>query len=457
MGSYETALEALARWGAAVRSVDLSQGHARARDAVFDTLACMVSGQNAESPRKALAALERWGQGRATVVGHDKVLPAPYAAIVNAASGHSEDWDDHELPGQTHPSVVLVPALLALGEERGASGRAVLDAYLVGLEAIIRIGECCGIPLYRQGWHATSTIGALGAATACARLLNLDQAAFGHALGLSVSMASGFINQFGTVTKHLHAGLAAQAGIMAACFAQAGADASADGLDGLFSMLTRMAGPEARGFAGFAERLGNPLAMLEHGVVVKRYPSCACTQRIMDGVESLRAEHRFSVDDIVSVVARFPAEYMAVLQYDTPANVAQARFCLQYCVAALLVDGTLTPAHFTPEALVRSDLAAVMPKIAKRELCGADNPTFSDLGLADEIVEVVLKDGRALRIVVRYPVGAPARPMSAEQLQAKARMCFDDKLSREVQDQVFVACRGLGGLDDVGDLVRLVA
>jgi 2-methylcitrate dehydratase PrpD len=451
------ALESFADWASSVSSDDLKAGYERAGHAILDTLACMVSGQGSDSTAMALTAVGGWGQGDATVVGHDCQLPAPFAAVVNAASAHCQDWDDHELPGQTHPSAVLVPAVLALGEERGLSGVAVLDAYVVGLEAIIRIGEACGISLYSRGWHATSTIGAIGAAAACARLLGLDSQATAHALGLSISMASGFINQFGTTAKHLHCGLAAKAGIMAAGFAQAGFDASHDGFDGTFSLLTRMAGEDAPGFSAFDAKLGKPLAIIEHGVVVKRYPSCGCTQRIMDGVEDLRAEHGFTAGDVVSIIGRLPAEYMAVLQYERPQNAAQARFCMEYCVAAQLLDGALSPEHFTPESLLRTDLASMMPHITKAELCEADGPTYSAVGLADEIVEIALTDGRNLRLVVRDPVGSPSRPLSQEAFEAKARRCFSGTLQEPDQDAVIALCGDLAHCDQVGKLMRFVA
>ena len=213
-------------------------------------------------------------------------------------------------------------------------------------------------------------------------------------------------------------------------------------------MMTR------RDFGGFAGKLGNPLAIIEHGVVVKRYPSCGCTQRIMDGVEDLRTEYGFTADDVVSVTGRLPAEYMAVLQYERPENAAQARFCVEYCVAAQLVDGALSPVHFLPDSLRREDLVAMMPRITKAELCQADGPTYSAVGLADEIVEIVLKDRRALRIVVRDPVGAPTRPMSPAAFEAKARLCFSGALQDTDQDAVIALCGDLMRCDQIGELMR---
>jgi len=382
--------------------------------------------------------------------------PAPCAAVVNAASAHCQDWDDHEVIAQTHPSIVLVPAILALAEERQKTGRDLLEAYLVGFEAIVRIGQGCALSLYERGWHATSAIGAVGAAAACARLIGLDQERFAHALGIAVSMASGFTGQFGTATKHLHPGLAAQAGIMAACYAESGFDASHEGVDGRLSLATRLA-DVGEGFEAFAASLGKPLAMLEFGVVVKRYPSCGCTHRIMDGLETLQMEHGFGPEDVASIVGKLPGVYGEILRYPDPQNANEARFSLQYCLASLMIDGDVTPAQFRPEAIIRSDVRALMARVSQAVLTDADTPSYAPSGLADEIVEVTLGDGRALRAVVRDAVGSPARPLSPEDFAAKVAACCEGRLDIVAQKDLIEACARLENLSDIRDLTRLVS
>src|SRR5690606_852739 len=138
----------------------------------------------------------------------------PWAALVNGAAAHALDFDDNFDPAKAHASAVLVPAILALAEGRAGeppiSGFAMLDAYIVGLQIMGRTGQ--GVNPYHRdrGWHATATLGAIGAAAACARLLRLSAGQAAHALSLATSMASGSMAQFGTMAKPLHAGLAAK-------------------------------------------------------------------------------------------------------------------------------------------------------------------------------------------------------------------------------------------------------
>ena len=141
------------------------------------------------------------------------------------------DFDDYDLASVSHPSAVLVPALIALGEERCASGSEILDAYIVGLEVIARVGMAVNMSHYALGWHATATIGAIGAAAACARIMNLNAEEIANAISLATSMASGYKSQFGTMAKPVHAGLAAKSGVIAAAMGAAGITASSDTLD----------------------------------------------------------------------------------------------------------------------------------------------------------------------------------------------------------------------------------
>src|SRR5690606_18663480 len=161
-------------------------------------------------------------------IGRPDGLSPPWAALANGTAAHALDFDDNFDPAKAHASAVLIPAILALAEERPAPGFAVLDAYIVGLQIMGRVGQ--GInPFHRnRGWHATATVGAIGAAAACARLLALSSAQATHALSLATSMAAGSMAQFGTMAKPLHAGLAAKSGVIAASLAQAGLDAGAE-------------------------------------------------------------------------------------------------------------------------------------------------------------------------------------------------------------------------------------
>ena len=143
---------------------DLALG--RARTAFLDTIGCMLLGAPSDPARIAREAIATWGLGNAVIAGTLLTTPAPWAALVNGTAAHAFDLDDYEDPGNTHPSAVLVPALLAQAADRQIDGAALLDAYIVGLEVIMRIREAVNYSHYNIGWHSTRTLGTIGAAAA---------------------------------------------------------------------------------------------------------------------------------------------------------------------------------------------------------------------------------------------------------------------------------------------------
>jgi 2-methylcitrate dehydratase PrpD len=180
----------------------------RARRAFLDTLGVSLAGTREDASRiVAEMVREEAGSPEATVFGRAFPAPAPAAALANGTSAHALDYDDVSASMRGHPSVPLVPAVLALGEKLRASGRDVLEACVIGFEAECKLGRAIGEPHYALGWHATSTFGTVGAAAACARLLHLDADRTAAALGIAASLASGIQANFGTMTKPLHAGL----------------------------------------------------------------------------------------------------------------------------------------------------------------------------------------------------------------------------------------------------------
>ncbi len=168
------ALETFSAWIAVAPRDHGPTAAGRARLAVLDSLGCMLVGAGDPVAKSVRRTVAHWGEGACTLVGTDRHAPAPWAALANGTAAHALDFDDYEDPGATHASAVLVPALFALGEERQASGRDLLDAYIVGLEVIVRLGAAVNLSHYHRGWHATATLGAIGAAAASARLLKLD-------------------------------------------------------------------------------------------------------------------------------------------------------------------------------------------------------------------------------------------------------------------------------------------
>ncbi len=220
---------ALAEYVVKTTYADLPQeAVTRVKRAVLDTLGVMVAGSAEECAAIAAEIVaSEGGKPVATVIGRGFSAPARSAALVNGVSAHALDYDDVTTSMRGHPSPPLLPAVLAVGEEVNASGRDLITAYLAGFEVQCKVGRGLGQSHYPHGWHATSTLGTLGAAVAAAKLYGLDVEHLQMALGIAASLSSGSRQNFGTMTKPLHPGAAAQSGVMAAQLAARGYTADA--------------------------------------------------------------------------------------------------------------------------------------------------------------------------------------------------------------------------------------
>src|SRR4051794_34675416 len=203
--------------------------HALARQCVLDYYGVALAG--ADDPLVAILLdelTEAGGALQASLIGHAQRLPALSAALVNGAIGHALDYDDVNLAMPGHPSVAILPGLMALAEQRNSTGREVVAAFVAGYETACRIGMALRPGHYDRGFHATGTVGAFGAAAACAHLLGLDTEAMARALGIAGTQAAGLKSQFGTMCKPFHAGKASQSGLLAARLAARGFSSRGD-------------------------------------------------------------------------------------------------------------------------------------------------------------------------------------------------------------------------------------
>jgi 2-methylcitrate dehydratase PrpD len=400
-----------------------------ALNAFIDTIGVAIPGTAEPVTRKVLAAVANWDEGSCTAIGFARKLAAPWAALVNGTAAHALDFDDNFDPPKAHASAVLVPAILALAEQEGASGAACIDAYVTGLQIMGRVGQGVNPAHRNRGWHATSTTGAIGAAAACARLLGLEQREAAFALSIATSMAGGFMSQFGTMTKPLHAGLAAKSGVMAASLARAGIDAGLDTLDGPNGMNRLMVGPdldELRANLTHIEHgqrlrfetanVGEPLLLLSSGLKVKRFPNCGSAHRAMDGLLALREQHGFAVNDIAEVRVSAPASHLANLMYENPSTPAQAKFSLEYALAMIAIHGRCTLGDFSGKAVAAPEARAFFSKVGRI-------PVDKGEGEFPTRVEVTLNDGSTHRIDVEMPVGSLAAPLSQRQYATKFDEC----------------------------------
>lgn len=427
-------LAEIADWATSVPADDWSsEARQTAMFAVIDTIACMIAGAGDPVVEKLTKLLNTWGDGPATLIGQSGTLAVPWAAMVNGAAAHALDFDDNFDPAKAHASAVLVPALLALAEQEQRSTDDVLDAYIVGLQVMGHVGQAVN-PFHRsRGWHATATLGAIGAAAGAARLLRLDADQTAHAISMSTSRAGGFMSQFGTDTKPLHAGFAASGGVQSALMAQVGLTAGAHTLDGPTSLRTLMVGADvedrAADMRGKAEhgqsvsfvpdRIAAPLHIEAYGLKIKRFPNCGSVHRALDGLLALREAHQFTAETVDHILVRAPAAHLRNLMYEDPQTPAEAKFSLEYNLAIGLLRGRVGLADFEMTAINAPDARALLSKISKDyvEELESEFPTQ---------VHVHMVSGTHYQTSIEMPVGSKLAPLSRTQLFAKFDDCVDN-------------------------------
>ena len=433
--------------------------HAAVRQYI-DIMGVTILGSVNEVTLKVFATVSTWGDGPCTVIGQAQTLSAPWAALVNGTAAHAQDLDDNFDPAKAHATAVLVPAILALAEQEGATGQQCIDAYICGLQIMGRVGQGVN-PVHRnRGWHATATVGAVGAAAACARLLKLNAEQAGYALSLSTSMAAGFMSQFGTMAKPIHAGLAAKSGVVAASMARQGITAGRDTLDGVTGMNRLMVGPDYEALRDAitspehgqnlrfeTTHIGEPLMITEHGLKVKRFPNCASAHRSMDALLMLKDEHGFTVDDVKEIVVHAPKTHLNNLMHHNPQDPMQAKFSMQYGLSVALSTGNCTLNDFTPAAILRSEIQALYPIITL-------DPVDKSEGAFPTQVEVYLHNGTHLTKSLAMPLGSKAAPFTDAQYHQKFDGCTDGLLTREEQTSVYNAVGGLRDLKNLGTLLH---
>lgn len=393
----------------------------QARLCFVDTLACMYSGADEPVTRRSADAMVRSGAtGTSRTVVQDIVLSAPAAALVNGTAAHAQDFDDYEVPASTHPSAPIVPALLAINDLEPKSIHNMLDAYLVGYETIVRMGQALGgYEHYLAGWHATSTVGSFGATAAAAKLLNLPSEKFAVALGMTCSMAAGLKAQFGTDAKPLHAGFAARTGVEATMLADAGINANPASMEAEYGFLERYGGASAKG--GIEIGLG-PCAMDSDPVLRKPWPSCAYTHRIIEATLAHAQRPGFDASSITGGIVRIPEPYFRVSPFLDPQTSTEARFSILYCAATVLVDGFLTPASFHSEALTRQPVRDLMKQI---QIDAHDVPHSIDDMAPDypDTITLAFAGGGEHSITIAHVKGGPDNPLSDDDVCEKFSSC----------------------------------
>src|SRR5204863_7423989 len=303
-----------------------------ARQCVLDYYGVALAGADDPLATILLDELaEAGGAPQASIIGREAKLPALAAALVNGAIGHALDYDDVNLAMPGHPSVAILPALLALAEERRSSGREIIAAFVAGYETACRIGTALRPGHYNLGFHATGTVGAFGAAAACARLLGLDAATTAQALGIAGTQASGLKSQFGTMCKPFHAGKASQNGLLAARLAARGFSSRPDLVE-CEQGFALTHGPDFRPEAALATP---PTGFYIFANLFKYHAACYLTHGPIECGRAVR-EQRAAPEEIARITLRLDKSGERVCNIPAPSDELEAKVSLRQTVAMAL-------------------------------------------------------------------------------------------------------------------------
>ena len=443
----------VARWVAGM-SIDEAPPAvlAAARFAIIDTVAVTLAGVSEPVARIVADAVAEEGAAPvADRIGARLRTSMEGAAFVNGVSGHALDYDDVNRSAIGHPSVVILPAALAAAQGAGASGRRLVEAYVAGVEVMTKLGRAMGNAHYRTGWHATSTLGTLGAAMAAGKVFRLAPEALEHALAIAASEASGSRQNFGTMTKPFHPGHAARCGVSAARLAGKGMTGDTTILEAPLGYFAIFGYGEAE-TAGVAAALGNPYDVVSPGMNVKRYPCCYATHRAADAVLDLVREYELRPGDVESAEVVVPPGGLAAVTRNRPRTGLEGKFSLPYVVAAAVLDGRVVLDTFTDEMVQRPDAQALL-----RAVRPVEDPSipveFNAIEEGYVTVKIHRRGGAPLERRVDYPRGAPQNPLSREELYEKFRDCARSVLPRAQSERALALLASLETLERVDDLV----
>jgi len=346
------------------------------------------------------------------------------------------------MPG--HPSVAILPGLLALAELTGASGREVISAFVAGYETACRIGVALQPGHYNLGFHSTGTVGSFGAAAACARLLGLQTMGTATALGIAGTQAAGLKSQFGTMCKPFHAGRAAQSGLLAARLAARGFTSRTD----LVECVQGFALTHGPDFSPEAARATPQAGLHLFANLFKYHAACYLTHAPIECARRLRDDHRLKPEDIAGITLRLDASCERVCNIPAPVDGLQSKFSLRQTVAMALAGfDTASLTAYSVENALDPVLVRLREQV-KLDWQEAWPQTLSEL-------ELVLPDGR--RLTARHDAGIPAADIGeqGERLAAKfdvlVKPIFGSARTRELRE----AIADLDRISDIGNVTKL--
>jgi 2-methylcitrate dehydratase PrpD len=362
MAAQPEVTRALVAHAHAIRYEDIPAGALEvARHCLLDFMGCALAGSReplSEVLVREVALPEAGTQ--ATLIGRAQRATAQTAALVNGSAGHALDFDDTHAAMGGHPSVPVLPALLAVAEGAGASGRDLLAALVAGFELQARLGRVLGDGHYAAGFHTTGTVGTFGAAAACAHLLGLDETGWCHALGLAGTQAAGLKSGFGTMAKPLHAGRAAAAGLLSARLARGGFTAHPAIVETAQGFAVTHAGTDPSTAA--IERAAGHWYVCD--TLFKYHAACYLTHAPIEAIGALRRAHGVDPEKVEHIEIQVNPSLFAVCNIEEPTTGLEGKFSLRATAAlALLGIDTEDTATFCAETITDPRVVSIRDRV----------------------------------------------------------------------------------------------
>jgi 2-methylcitrate dehydratase PrpD len=431
---------------------------------LLDGLGLFVAGSEEHSVRLLVEEAEQMG-GRpdALLLGrHDKKVPAPMAARVLGTAGHAHDWDDSQVSRDpahvygllTHPTIPPLTAALVIAQKLGnIGGESFMLAFLTGFEVECKISEWMLPQHYVRGMHSSGSVGTFGAYAVAAKLLNLKGDQLRSGFGIAASFAAGIRCNFGTMTKPLHVGRAAENGITAALLAARGFTADPDALDGPWGFYAVQGGGVS--VEKTAQGFGNTWSIVDPGVSIKPYPCGVLTHPTIDLMLRLVTEHEIKPDSIDAAKVFAGTNILNPIRYPIAVNHLQAKFSLPAALAMIALVRKAGKREFSDEFVGSAPMQAMQRRIST-EL----DPEIEKMGF-DKMrsrISIRLKNGRTVDgwADERYR-GGPDNPLSDADLEAKVRSCCEGVLDEKAQSALIDAAKSVTQLADVNRLMRLLS
>jgi 2-methylcitrate dehydratase PrpD len=383
------------------------------------------------------------GKPQATVLGHGLKTNVMNAALVNGAIAHALDYDDTHIYSIGHPSAPVIPAVLAVAEWKGLSGKSSLEAFILGFEVETRIGLGLGPKHYDRGWHNTSTYGRFGAAVAAGKLLGLSLEQMKQALGLAGTQAAGLRLVFGTMTKPFHPGKCAFDGVLSAILAQRGFTCAPNIIEGKKGFV-EVLGDHSK-LEPMVKNLGKRYEVLRN--TFKPYAACLLTHPAIDAIIDMRNKYDLRPEDVGEIqcdVARFCLDSAGQVE---PRTGLAGKFSTYYCAALALAEGVAGEDMFTDRKVLDPKMVALRKKVKARIV-----PRFKD---TEARVTITTKAGKKYSAYVDRPKGDPRNPPTDRELEDKFRSLTAFVLPQRKIDSLVKTIWSLEKLPNMRQLVRL--